>query len=89
MPIAFANRVGTEARHQFWGGSRILDARGRTVAKAGPDEETTLLADIDYQDVRAARFQLPTVRDSNLALIHREIDRLARKVGVPRVVRDE
>ncbi len=89
MPIAFANRVGTEGRHQFWGGSRIIDPYARTIAKAGTDEETLLFAEINYADVRKARFQLPTVRDANLALIQREIERLARKAGVPAVVRED
>ena len=46
-----------------------------------------MAAELDYADVRVARYQLPTVRDSNLALIHREIDRLAHRVGVPTIVR--
>jgi hypothetical protein len=37
--------------------------------------------------VRGARFQLPTVRDGNLELIHREIERLANRIGVPREIR--
>lgn len=87
LPIAFCNRTGREGAHVFWGGSRILDAYGRTLAEAGESEETLLVADLDYADVRKARHALPTVRDSNLALIHREIARLADRVGVPTVVR--
>ena len=44
--------------------------------------EDLVIRDIDYQDVREARFELSTVRDSNLALIQREIGRLVDKVGV-------
>ena len=45
------------------------------------------MADVSYEDVRRARIQLPTVRDSNLALVHREITRLQELIGVPDTVR--
>jgi predicted amidohydrolase len=86
LPIVFANRVGRERPFEFWGGSRILDPFGNELARAGT-EEALLVADLSYEDVCKARFQLPTVRDSNLALIHREIDRLVNWVGVPERVR--
>ena len=44
-------------------------------------------ADVAYEDVRKARLQLPTVRDSNLSLVHREISRLQGIIGVPTEVR--
>lgn len=86
MPVLMANRVGVERGARFWGGSRILDPFGRTVAEAG-DEAALITATLDYDDVRRARFALPTVRDSNLNLVHREIDRLSRQVGIPEFVR--
>ena len=88
LPIAFANRVGTEGDYDFWGGSRILGTHGRVIAEAGQDEETLLFGEWDYRDVRRARFELPTVRDSNLELVHREIERLLGRLGVPSRVRD-
>lgn len=87
MPIAFCNRIGAEGVHRFWGGSRILDPYGRQLARAVGDEEALLVAEIDYMDVRKARHALPTVRDSNLELIHREVNRLVERVGVPNVLR--
>ncbi|MEQ9495224.1 MAG: nitrilase-related carbon-nitrogen hydrolase [Deltaproteobacteria bacterium] len=87
LPVVFCNRVGREGVHTFWGGSRILDAHGNQIARAGADGEELIVAEIAQRDVREARFRLPTVRDSNLSLIHREIDRLAQRVGVPKVVR--
>jgi len=72
-----ANRVGSEGDLTFWGGSRVLDAHGRVVAKAGT-AETLLTARLDYDDVRTARYRLPTVRDANLRLVRAEIDRIAR-----------
>jgi predicted amidohydrolase len=88
QPIAFANRIGTEGGFTFWGGSRIFDAFGNILASAERDEECLLVADLSYEDVCRARFELPTVRDSNLGLIQREIDRLASRLGVPEKFRD-
>lgn len=57
-------------------------------ARAESDEECLLVADLSYEDVSRARFELPTVRDSNLGLIQREIERLAQRLGVPQDFRD-
>lgn len=90
MPIVFANRIGREGDHHFWGGSRIVDARGEIVAAADPTAgEQLVIGDIDYTQVKRARYELPTVRDSNLSLVHREINRLMGRIGVPDQYRDE
>ncbi len=86
MPVVMANHMGVEGQVRFWGGSRIIDPFGRELAVAGDGEEV-IAATVDYGAVRRARFQLPTVRDSNLDLIHREIERLANRIGVPRGMR--
>jgi predicted amidohydrolase len=86
MPLVLANRVGSEGGLGFWGGSRIVTPLGE-VAAAAQREETLLEAELDYADVRHARIQLPTVRDSNLALVSREIGRLEGLIGVPSSVR--
>ncbi len=87
LPIVFTNRIGTEGDYEFWGGSRILDPHGQAIAAASGTEETMLVAELDFAAVKRARFELPTVRDSNLSLIHREVDRLIHNIGVPTVVR--
>ena len=86
MPVLAANRVGREGGLTFWGGSRILDPFGRELARAGAGEEL-ICARLDYAVLRRARYLLPTVRDSNLDLIRREIDRLVDIIGVPNLVR--
>lgn len=88
MPLVMANRVGTESGQRFWGGSRIVDPLGNVLAEAPHHEEALLTAEISYESVRRARIQLPTVRDSNLALVQREIARLEQLIGVPSNVRD-
>lgn len=87
MPILVANRVGVEHGARFWGGSRIIDPRGEMLAQADDESESLIQASIDYEAVRHARFQLPTVRDSNLDLVHREVARLANLTGVPEFIR--
>ena len=87
MPIVMANRVGIEGSAEFWGGSAIIDAHGRVVEQAG-DQAELIIGEFDYAQVREARFHLPTVRDSNFALILREVNRLSGVLAVPESVRD-
>jgi predicted amidohydrolase len=76
FPLVLTNRVGQEGELTFWGGSRILDPAGRTLAQAG-DDEALIVADVDYEAVRQARFLLPTVRDGATSLLARAFTRLA------------
>lgn len=88
MPVLMANRTGKEEDLTFWGGSRILDPFGRELARAH-EEEALLIAELDFDAVRRARYLLPTVRDSNLSLVLRETNRLSDNLGVPDVVRTD
>ncbi|MBA3324008.1 MAG: nitrilase [Rhodobacteraceae bacterium] len=85
-PMIMANRTGSERDLTFWGGSRIVDPFGRELAVAGKEEEL-IVADLDFGQVRRARHLLPTVRDSNIELVHRETTRLIGSIGVPDLVR--
>ena len=76
MPVMMANRVGTEHDLRFWGGSRILDPFGRTLARATGDGEALVHAALDFDGVRRARYLLPTLRDANLPLVERELARI-------------
>jgi predicted amidohydrolase len=87
-PSVMVNRVGVEEDLTFWGGSRILDPFGRVLAQAGQGEEV-IAATLDYAEVRRARALLPTVRDSNISLVLREMLRLNDKLGVPDIVRTD
>lgn len=89
MPVIMANRVGTEGDLTFWGGSRILDPFGKTLAEARGETPQLVVADLDYDRLRKARYLLPTVRDSNLSLILRETQRLAETIGIPDLFRSE
>lgn len=76
LPILMANRIGREGDFRNWGGSRILDPFGRTLAQAD-DGEALISAELSLADIGKARSLLPTVRDSNPALVRAEFDRLA------------
>jgi predicted amidohydrolase len=89
LPLAMANRVGREGKLEFWGGSCILDPFGHVLAQADGDGEHLISAALDYQDLRRARYLLPTVRDSNLDLVLRESERLYQIIGVPESVREQ
>ncbi len=87
-PVIMVNRTGSEKDLTFWGGTRIIDPFGRELAVAGKEEEM-ITATLNYEVVRNARRLLPTVRDSNIALVQRETARLIERLGVPDFVRDE
>ena len=42
--VIFANRVGQEGPFRFWGGSHVVDPRGRIVAQAAQDEKRSCLS---------------------------------------------
>lgn len=87
-PSVRVNRVGPELDLNFWGGSPILDPFGHPLAIAGQGPEL-IAAEVAYGEVRRARALLPTVRDSNIALVERETNRLIERLGVPDIIRDE
>ncbi|WID96642.1 nitrilase-related carbon-nitrogen hydrolase [Bosea vestrisii] len=70
LPTIFANHCGRRGGFDFWGGSRILDATGLEVARAG-DEPELIVATLDPADGLAARARLPTSRDSDPDLVRR------------------
>jgi len=54
MVVAAVNRAGNEDRMDFWGGSFVIDAFGRTLARAG-SEEQVVLATVDLDHGRSVR----------------------------------
>ncbi|MFJ5367655.1 nitrilase-related carbon-nitrogen hydrolase [Bosea sp. CER48] len=80
LPTLFANHCGRRADATFWGGSRILDASGREVARAGTMPEL-IAATLELADGEAAQRRLPTVRDSDPALVGALLAGLIAKDG--------
>jgi predicted amidohydrolase len=58
-----------------------MDPWGERVADAVHDAEALTLVELDLEDVRRRRRQVPLVREARLALLEREIRRLAREGG--------
>lgn len=77
--IIYCNRVGTEDGVTFFGGSQVVDPFGETEAQADLFTEDLLVVDLDLDKVRKARFQTPIMRDENLELTIRELNRIKRK----------
>ncbi|MDP8977799.1 MAG: amidohydrolase [Actinomycetota bacterium] len=79
--VVFVNRVGQEGPMRFWGGSQVLDPWGEIVAEAPHDTEAVVVADVDLAQVRRRRRHVPLVKEARLALLEREIRRLADEGG--------
>lgn len=79
--VVFCNRVGQEAGMDFWGGSRVVDPLGSTVAEAPMWEPALVYADIDLAEVRRRRRQVPLLSEFRLGLVAREVDRLIQEGG--------
>jgi len=75
--VVFVNRVGEEAGMSFWGGSRVIDPWGRTIAEAPHGQPALVCAELDLTAVRQARRERPLLKEPRLDLLTREFDRLA------------
>lgn len=82
LPVIMANQCGTMDL-PFWGGSMILDAHGRIIARAG-DSPDLLVAEINPAEARVARARLPTIRDADPTLVARLLARVACQTRVSR-----
>ncbi len=63
IPVAAANRIGTEDGQTFYGHSFIADQRGTKVAEFGSREEGVLIARFDLEEVRRHRAAFGFFRD--------------------------
>jgi predicted amidohydrolase len=79
--VVFVNRVGEEGDLTFLGYSHVVDPWGRVVAEGPAREEALITADIDLGNVRRRRREVPLVKEARLALLSRELNRLAEEGG--------
>src|SRR5215207_7668922 len=79
--VIFVNRVGRQDNLDFWGYSHVVDPWGMVVAEAPLHEEALITADIDLSNVRRRRREVPLVKEARLALLAREVNRLAEEGG--------
>jgi len=70
--VVAANRTGFEPDPsgnggiQFWGQSFVVGPDGAVVARAGDDEETILVVDLDFSRIAAQRQGWPFLRDRRI-----------------------
>ena len=79
--VIFVNRVGEEAGLHFWGGSHVYDPWGKLVAQAPIGEPALVTTELDLAAVRRRRREMPLVKEARLALLSRELERLAAEGG--------
>ncbi len=77
--VVHVNRVGYEDGVGFWGGSSVIDPNGQTVAKAPCYETALTIAEIDPAEVRRRRLAVPVLRDEDIDLTIRELERVRRE----------
>ncbi|MBF5058209.1 carbon-nitrogen hydrolase family protein [Alcanivorax sp. 521-1] len=72
LPVVVANRTGFEPAPdgdggiQFWGNSFICGPQGEYLARAGDDQEQTLMADLDPDRSESVRRIWPYLRDRRI-----------------------
>jgi len=76
--VVFANRVGYEDGIGFWGGSEVVAPDGFVVARAPMFTEHFLTVSLQRDRLRRARIVSPFLRDEQLDLTLRELERIAR-----------
>ncbi|MEO6847134.1 MAG: carbon-nitrogen hydrolase [Chthoniobacterales bacterium] len=69
--VVVPNRIGHEAPDggagiEFWGQSFVADPSGEIIAKATPDKEEVLIAEIDLENVETQRTHWPFFRDRRI-----------------------
>jgi predicted amidohydrolase len=76
--FVFANRVGCEDGLTFGGGSMVVDPFGEVLREWPALDEELATCEISADALRRARAIYPLLRDADLDLVARELDRLMR-----------
>ncbi len=76
--VVYVNRVGYEDGLNFGGGSIAFDPFGRELGGLPALETGIEVVELDASVMRRARISYPLLRDENLELAAREIDRIRR-----------
>jgi len=79
--VIFVNRVGKQEDLLFLGYSHVVDPWGCIVVEGPGHAEALITADIDLDNVRRRRREVPLVKEARLALLSRELNRLAEEGG--------
>lgn len=68
--LGAANRVGTEDRLEFWGGSFIASPRGELVARGSHNTDQIVTADCRLDEIDLVRTHWPFLRDRRIDAYH-------------------
>lgn len=74
--VLYANRVGYEDGVGFWGGSHGVAPSGEIITTAPQFEEALTMVRLTVNDLRRERIASPLVRDENLCVTQRELERI-------------
>ncbi len=74
--IVYVNRIGFEDGLGFGGGSMVVDPFGHEVASLPPLDEGLVTVELEDEVLRRARTAYPLLRDADLELVRRELDRI-------------
>lgn len=74
--VIHVNRTGEEEGHCFWGESVIYDPRGHELVRGPYAESALVTAELDHDLLRAARIELPLLRDERPDLTAAELARI-------------
>jgi predicted amidohydrolase len=76
--VVYVNRVGFEDGLNFGGGSLAVDPFGRVMVELPELEAGLAMAELDAEVLRRARIAYPLLRDDDLELVFRELERVRR-----------
>jgi len=79
--VLYCNRVGFEDGVNFWGGSEAVSPSGVSTARGKLLEEDFVLARVKEGELRRERIFSPLMRDENLPLTLRELQRIDTEGG--------
>ena len=68
--VAGVNRVGNDPSCEYCGGSAIIDPYGRTMAACEDNQECSVSAEIDMQQLEEFRLRFPVLNDEDQFELH-------------------
>ena len=76
--LVLSNKVGKESDYNYFGSSFVVDPRGQITSRAKLWESELLIAEVDFDEVRRVRAEMPLLRDERLDLDVRELSRIVK-----------
>ncbi len=76
MYVVYNNRYGIENELSFWGGSHIVNYGGNMLAKGKVFEEDILMTDLDLDELKKSRKELPLVENEKNQITYRYLNEI-------------